>query len=34
MLGLRRGLSHPIAGKGVEHFAESCENRFELLCVA
>jgi hypothetical protein len=31
MLGLRRGLSHPVAGKGIEHFAENGENGFELF---
>jgi hypothetical protein len=31
MLGLRRGPSHPIADKGIEHLAESRENGFELF---
>ncbi len=31
MLGLRRGLSHPGADKGIEHFAESGENGLELF---
>jgi hypothetical protein len=29
MLGLRRGLSHPVTDKGVEHFTESGENGVE-----
>ena len=31
MLGLRRGLSHPGADKGIEHFDESGENGLELF---
>ena len=29
MLGFRRGLSHPGADKGIEHFAENGESGFE-----
>ena len=31
MLGLRRSLSHPVADKGIEHFAVSCDSGFDLF---
>jgi hypothetical protein len=31
LLGLRRNLSHPVADKGIEHFAVSCNSGFNLF---